>query len=110
VPALPGQHRRGLRTKTPPPSHEEQVLRGVDPALGRLIDAVKKRDGGRALKAVRRLYRMYIDYATDALLHVVREVESYGLLDLARIEKLVLTHIAGEFFRLPIDDDKENPT
>jgi hypothetical protein len=109
VPALPGQHRRGLRTKTPPPSHEELVLRGVDPVLGRLIDAVKKRDGGRAMKAVRRLYRMYIDYATDALLYVVREVEGYGLLDLARIEKLVLTHLAGEFFRLPIDDDKEKP-
>jgi len=109
VPALPGQHRRGLRTKTPPPSHEEQVLRGVDPALGRLVDAMKKRDGGRALKAVRRLYRLYLDYSTDALVRIAREVEGYGLLDLARIEKLLLKHIAGKFFRLPTDDDKESP-
>jgi hypothetical protein len=109
VPVLPGQHRRGLRTKTPPPSHEEQVLRGVDPALGRLVDAMKKRDGGRALKSVRRLYRMYLDYSTDALVHIARDVEGYGLLELARIEKLVLKHIGGEFFRLPTDDDKEKP-
>jgi hypothetical protein len=109
VPVLPGQHRRGLRTKPPPPSHEEQVLRGVDPALGRLVDAFKKRNGGRAMKAVRRLYRLYIDYPTEAVVLVVRDVERYGLTDLARIEKLVLTHIAGEFFRLPLDDDKEKP-
>jgi hypothetical protein len=108
---LPGQHRRGLRTKTPPPSHEEQVLRGVDPAVGRLVDAFKKRDGGQALKSVKRLYRMYIDYPTDDLVHIVRDVERFGLVDLARIEKLVLTRIAGEFFRLPTDDDdKETPS
>jgi transposase len=106
---LPGQHRRGLRTKTPPPSHEEQALRGVDSALGRLVDALKKRDGGRAMKAVRRLYRMYLDYPTEHLVAVVRDVERFDLLDLTRIEKLVLAHIAGEFFRLPIDDDKEKP-
>jgi hypothetical protein len=108
VPVLPGQHRRGLRTKPPPPSHEEQVLRGVDPALGRLVDAFKKRNGGRAMKAVRRLYRLYIDYPTEAVVHVVHDVERYDLTDLARIEKLVLTHIAGEFFRLPRDDNEEN--
>jgi transposase len=105
VPPLAGQHRRGLRTKVPAPSHQEQVLRGVDPTVGRLIDSLKKRDGGRAMKSVRRLYRMYLDYPTQALVHVVQQVERYGLLDLARIEKLVLTHIAGEFFRLPIDDE-----
>lgn len=110
VPPLPGQHRRGLRTKTPPPSHEEQVLRGVDPTIARLVEAFKKRDGGQALKAVKRLYRMYLDYPTEALVHIVRDVEPFGLVDLARIEKLVLAHIAGEFFRLPSDDDKEKPS
>ena len=109
VPVTPGMHRRGLRTKPSPPSHEEQVLRGLDPAVGRLVDTFKKRDGWRAMKAVRRLYQLYIDYPTETVVHVVRDVERYDLTDLARIEKLVLTHIAGEFFRLPIDDDKEKP-
>lgn len=108
VPVPPGQHRRGLRTKPAPPSHEEQVLRAVDPSLERLAAALKKRDGGRALKAMRRLHRMYLDYPTSVLTQAVRDVEGYGLLDLARIEKLVLRRLAGEFFRLPIDQEKEN--
>ena len=107
VPVQPGQHRRGLRTKQPAPSHQEQVLRAQDPALGRLIDALKKRDGGRALKAVRRLHRMYLDYDTELLLSVVREVERYGLIDLMRIEKLVLRRLAGDFFKLPMSDEHQ---
>lgn len=110
VSPLPGQHRRGLRTKVLPPSHEEGVLRAADPAFGWLVDAVKKRHGGQALKAVKRLYRLYLDYPTESVVHVVRSVEPYGLIDLARIEKLVLTHIAGEFFRLPLDAEKETPS
>jgi len=102
-------HRRGLRTKPPPPSHEEQVLRGVDPALSRLVDVYKKRDGGRALRAVKRLYRFYLDYPTETLVRVVRDIEPFGLTDLARIERLVLEHIGGEFFRLNPKDDQEMP-
>jgi hypothetical protein len=108
VPVPDGMHRRGLRVSPRPPSHQEQVLRAVDPAFGKLIDALKKRDGGRALKAMRRLHRMYLDYPTKALLQVVREVEPFGLIDLMRIEKLVLGHLRGEFFRLPRQDDEES--
>jgi hypothetical protein len=107
VPVPEGLHRRGLRVKPRPPSHQEQVLRAVDPAVERLIDALKKRHGGRALKAMRRLHRMYLDYPTPALLQVVHEVEPFGLIDLMRIEKLVLGHLRGEFFRLPQQNDTE---
>jgi hypothetical protein len=75
----------------------------------RLIDALRNRDGGRALKAVRRLYRMYLDYPTDVLVKALHDVEDFGLIDLSRIEKVVLRRLAGDFFRLPIDDDKEKP-
>lgn len=109
VPVPAGLHRRGLRTKPPPPSHEEQVLRGVDPTIGRLVDVYKKRDGGRALRAVKRLYRLYLDYPTETLVRVVRDIEPFGLTDLARIERLVLEHIGGEFFRLNPKDDQEMP-
>lgn len=108
MPVPEGMHRRGLRLKPRPPSHQELVLRAIDPAFGTLIDALKKRDGGRALKAMRRLHRMYLDYPTPVLLQVVRDVESFGLIDLMRIEKLVLAHLQGEFFRLPKSDDEED--
>mgnify|MGYP003513005840 CR=1 FL=1 len=66
------------------------------------------------LRILHLLDRIGIDTAAIGLPgagpHVVRDVERFGLVDLARIEKLVLTHIAGEFFRLPIDDDQEKPS
>jgi hypothetical protein len=108
MPVPDGWHRRGLRLKPRPPSHQELVLRAIDPAVGKLVDALKKRDGGRALKAVRRLHRMYLDYPTPVLLQVIRDVEDYGLIELMRIEKLVLGHLQGEFFRLPQSDDEED--
>jgi len=104
-----GLHRRGLRNYVRPPSHEEQVLRAIDPVFGRLIDALKKRDGGRALKAVRRLHRMYLDYPTAILVQALCDVQDYGLIDLPRIETVVLRRLGGDFFRLPMEDDKENP-
>jgi len=110
VPVPEGLHRRGIRTTPRPPSREEQVLRAVDPAISKLVDALKKRDGGRALKAMRRLHRMYLDYPTPVLLQVVRDVENFGLIELMRIEKLVLQCLAGEFFRLPQGDDEEGTT
>jgi hypothetical protein len=110
APVPEGLHRRGLRQYIRPPSREEQLLRGVDPTLARLVDALKKRDGGRALKAVRRLHRMFIDYPTEVLVQALRDVEDYGLIDLFRIEKVVLRRLAGDFFRIPIDDDKEKPS
>jgi hypothetical protein len=50
---------------------------------------------------------MYLDYPTPVLLQVIRDVEGYGLIDLRRIEKLVLSHLRGELFRLPQSDDEE---
>jgi hypothetical protein len=108
MPVPEGLHRRGLQLKPRPPSHQELVLRAIDPAISKLVDALKKRDGGRALKAMRRLHRMYLDYPTPALLQIVRDVEGFGLIDLMRIEKLVLAHLRGEFFRLPQSDDEED--
>jgi len=104
----PGMHRRGLRQSARPPSHEEKVLRAVDPAVSTLVDALKKRDGGRAMRSMRRLHRMYLDYPTDTLVRVVRDVERFELIDLGRIEKLVLERLSGEFFRLPQRDDQED--
>jgi hypothetical protein len=110
APVPKGLHRRGLRKYVRPPSQEERLLRATDPALAQLIDALKKRDGGRALKAVRRLHRMYLDYPTEVLVQALRDVADYGLIDLFRIEKVVLRRLAGDFFRLPIEDDKEKPS
>jgi hypothetical protein len=54
------------------------------------------------------LHRMYIDYPTETLVQVVRDVERFTLIDLGRIEKLILKRLSGEFFRLPERDDQED--
>jgi hypothetical protein len=97
--------RRGY--KPPPPSAEEQRLRAAHPELANLCDQLRKRHGGRAMKAVRKLHRMYMDYPTDTLAAAVHTALAYGLADLDRIERMVLGRIAGDFFRLPTDPDSD---
>src|SRR5690606_33872306 len=55
------------RRKPAPQSDEEKHLRTVDPALADLATRLRRRHGGQALRAIRRLYKMYLDYPTDAL-------------------------------------------
>jgi len=62
--------------------------------------------------ATAELHRLYLDYPTEALRETIRSALGFGLTDLARLERMLLTRIAGEYFRLlpppgNDDDDKE---
>ena len=54
------------------------------------------------------MHRIYLDYPTEVVRDAVREALDYGLCDLPRIERMVLSRIAGDFFRLPTDDNDED--
>jgi transposase len=100
---LPEHRRRGRRKVTPPrPLPEEAVLRAGAPELALLVDALRAHHGGRAARTVRRLHRIFQEYPTPAVIQTVTRALEFGLLDLDRIERMVLQNIAGEFFRLPI--------
>ena len=102
-----GQKRR---IKPAEPSPEENTLRTAHAILGDLCERLRRRYGGQALKAVRRLHRMYIEYPTEPLCDAVTAALAYDLIDLGRIERMALTRIAGDFFRIPTNpDDKDNP-
>ena len=75
--------------------------------LATLLDRLRAHHGGQAARAVRQLHRMYFDYPLPALEKAVGAALEYGLIDLGRIERLVLRHIAGEFFRLPGNGKKK---
>jgi hypothetical protein len=94
----------GRRKKPPPePLREEVLLRKAAPELSPLLDALRKHHGGQAARAVRRLHRMYMDYPLETLTQVVvKKALPYGLIDLQRIERMVLRQLAGEYFRLPL--------
>lgn len=106
LPEHKGQGRRRLSPR--PPSPQEALLRGQGSELSALIDALQKRYGGRAVKALRWLHRIWTDYPTEAVLGAVSVALEYGLTDLARIERMILRRIAGDIFQLPTDDDEED--
>jgi len=89
------------------PIAEEGPLRAAAPELSALVDLLRKQHGGRAVRAIRRLYTMFVDYPTEPLVAAVRLALEYGLSDLERIEQITLRRIAGDFFRLP--NPEEDP-
>jgi hypothetical protein len=95
------QHEQSLR--------EEDELRAAGPEFGALITALRTHHGGRAVRPIRALHRLYLDYPTETLRTAIRHALGYGLTDLARLEKMVLKQIAGDYFRLrpPGDDDDD---
>lgn len=100
---------RGRRREVPPASPQEKTLRAIAPQLATLVDALRRRHGGQALRAVRRLHKMWLDYPTEPVVAAVTEALEHDLYDLGRIETMVLRRIAGDFFRLPIDADLGEP-
>jgi len=104
--------RRGRHDSQRPPSPEEETLRGQGPVLIALCDALRK-DRTRGYRAIRRLHKMWMDYPTDALNTAILRALDFGLLDLSRIEDMVLRDIRGNYFRItttseepPITKDK----
>jgi transposase len=123
--------RRALRSAKAQPCAQETALSAAAPELGELARQLKRRHPGRAIRALRRLHQLYLDYPTDSLVEAVRRALDHGLYDLGRIESLVLSLLSGNFFREPTlpaqqdenddthqdddahqddDDDPENPT
>jgi len=88
-------------------SPEEQTLRAASPVLGRLADELRRRHGGRAIRAIKQLHAMWLDYPIVPLVSAIEDALRYGLIDLGRIDSMVLERVRGDFFRLPSSDDVE---
>jgi transposase len=97
-------HHRGRERPARP---EETCLVASSPALAAMVEALKKRHGGRATRPLLRLHRMWLEYPKEPLDTALKVALDHGLFDLDRIETLVLRHVAGDFFRLPTHDDQD---
>ena len=88
---------------------EEVELQAAGAEFGELLARLHAAHG-RAIRHVRTLHRLYLDYPTDALRKAILHALGYGLTDLGRLEKLLLKQIAGDYFRLtpPADDDDDD--
>lgn len=102
------EHRYRRRNGPPAPSPQESVIRAASPVLGAMADALRKRHGGQALKAMRQLHTLYLDYPTEVLVGAVETALQFGLIDLKRLESIVLQRTRGDFFRLPINAEQRD--
>lgn len=95
-------------SKSAPAVREERELRAAGPEFGEMVDALRRRYVGRAVRAVRELHRMYLDYPDEPLKQALAECLKYGLADLKRLETMVLKRIAGDYFKLkPAGDESD---
>ena len=83
---------------------EETTLRAAGRYFVDFLDLTRNKHG-RSARRVRRLHRIYIEYPTVAVTAALEEALRYGLTDLERLERMVLRHVAGDYFRLSTTDD-----
>lgn len=87
------------------PSAEERALLGESRILDRYVGEIKKRSTGRGVARLRRLLNLKRTYPTEPFLAAVEKALAYGLYDLSRLEKMIIEHVAGDFFRFPDECD-----
>ena len=61
------------------------------------------------MRVLRRLLQIQRTYPAEPFLAAVEQALKFGLLDLARLERLVLKHVAGEFFALEVPGEQPAP-
>jgi transposase len=83
---------------------EETTLLRLCPELSSYIGALKLH---RGLLALRGLLRLVRDYPRPALAAAVKTAETYGLYDIARLERMVLRQIADDYFLLRSDEPND---
>jgi transposase len=87
------------------PSAEERALLGESEILDRYVSELKKRSTGRGVQRLRRLLNLKRTYPAEPFLAALTKALTYGLYDLSRLEKMIIEHVAGDFFRFPGEYD-----
>jgi hypothetical protein len=88
------------------PCQEEKTLVGQHQWLDQFIEGLKKRSSGRGIMPMRRLLDLKRTYPPEAFEKAIVQALRYGLYDLPRLEQMILSHVAGDFFN--IEDDEED--
>jgi hypothetical protein len=82
------------------PCEEEKALPGHYEWLDQFVGELKKRSKGRGVWHLRRLLNLIRTYPPEAFEKAIVEATYYNLYDLSRIEQLILSHVAGDFFNI----------
>ena len=104
---VPGHRKQGhwQRKRQARLSEEEETLRKASPAIRELVDALDARYGNRRTVHTKKLFSMFLDFPTEPLEKAISRALYHGLLDVQRIERIVLRNIAGDFFTIDGQDE-----
>ena len=98
---LPGHHPPlNRKTSIKEPSKEEVLLTGKNEILDLYIISLKEISRGRGVLNLRRLLNLQRSYPEEPFIAGIKTAQQYGLYDLARVEKIILKNVAGDFFQL----------
>jgi len=102
-------HHHTTPQRTPrAPALEEQLLRGEAPVLEHYAAALKQHSPRQSVRQLRRLLEMKRTYPATPFLAALEQALRFGLFDLGRLEKLILQHVAGDFFNLDSDSPDDD--
>jgi hypothetical protein len=90
--------------RRPQPAPEEIQMLQLEPRVASYLKALKQHIGDRRAP-LRRLLSMLEEYPREAFLTALAQAEHYRLLDLDRLEKMVLRQIADEYFVLALEPE-----
>ena len=88
------------------PCQEEKTLLGQQEWLDEYVKELKKRSSGRGVKPLRRLLDLKRTYPPEAFEKALVQALRYGLYDLSRLEQMILSQVAGDFFNI---EEEEEP-
>jgi len=101
---LPGHHLpHRSRTRKERICREEKALMGRSEILDRYVAGIKKSSHGSGRRKLQKLLGLQRTYPADAFEKAVQTALQYGLYDLLRLENLILSSVAGDFFNLEQD-------
>jgi transposase len=84
---------------------EEKALLGHYEWLDQFVEELKRRSSGRGVMPMRRLLDLKRTYPPEAFEKAIVQALRYGLYDLPRLEQMILSHVAGDFFTIVEDEE-----
>ncbi|MCH8332569.1 hypothetical protein IIC65_01435 [Candidatus Sumerlaeota bacterium] len=71
-----------------------------DELLERYVKALKKQVRGRGMRPLTKLLTMKRTYPSDAFNKGISQALKYNLMDMNRLENLIIKYVAGDYFNL----------
>lgn len=93
-------HHKRYRPAPKGPCKEQRLLTGENSTLDQYVHGLKQRSRGRAVQPLRRLLTLKRTYPEEAFEKAIGRALTYNMFDLGRLENMILSFIAGDFFDL----------